>query len=143
MRFEVPNERRGHATTAVSAAAPANVRLGIDRQPAGSWTARNTGDAVHWSGGRIDDGATVRFPVVVTARTPPGQVAFRVVQRYDDGRRVVWRAALTVVPGPEPAESPDQHLGRALTGAAVGLIVIAASLLALRRLRRRSALQER
>ena len=81
------------------------------------------------------------FPLVVTARGDVGTETFRAMQGYDDGESVAWETVLTVLPAAAPDE-PSQQLGRALAAGAVGLAVIAGSLLVLRRLRRRT-LQER
>ena len=71
----------------------------------------------------------------MTARGDVGTETFRAVQGYDDGESVAWQTVLTVIPAPAEDE-PSQQLGRALAAGAVGLAVIAGSLLALRRVRK-------
>ena len=138
--FETPNERPPHATVSLEVKAPPGVELGSATPPAG-WKLQLTHDTARWTGGRIEGERTVSFPLAVTARTRAGTEVFKAVQGYDDGESVRWEAGLTVLPA-AGKEAPSQHLDRALAAGAVGLVVIAASFLALRLLRRRP-LQER
>jgi hypothetical protein len=138
--FETPNERPPHRTTGLVVTAPPGVELAAATAPRG-WTLRLSGGTARWSGGRISGRTVVRFPLSVTARVPAGTATFRATQAYDDGETVRWDAALTVLPA-SGAEAPSQHLDRALAAGAVGLVVIVASFVALRLLRRRP-LQER
>ena len=139
IRFDTPNEREGHVTTALRLEAPAGVELDAVAAPPGWQLAVDDGVAT-WTGGRIEGTDVVSFPLEVTARTEPGNQSFRAVQRYDDGESVHWDAALTVVPATGD-DAPSQQLGRAVAAGAVGLAVIAISLLIVWRIRRRS-LQE-
>jgi uncharacterized protein YcnI len=138
--FNTPNERRGRATTSLTIDAPPGFELSSAAAPAG-WVLELSGGTARWTGGRIEGEQTVTFPLVVTARTRAGVETFRAVQGYNDGEVVRWSADVTVLPA-AAEEAPPQHLRRALTAGAVGLAVIAASFLVLRRLRRRP-LQER
>lgn len=138
--FETPNERPPHATVSLEVKAPPGIELGSATPPAG-WKLELTHGTARWTGGRIGGERTVSFPLVVTARTRAGTELFRATQGYDDGKSVRWQAGLTVLPAAGD-EAPSQHLDRALAAGAVGLVVIAASFLALRLLRRRP-LQER
>jgi hypothetical protein len=138
--FETPNERPPHRTTALAVQAPPGVELSAVEAPSG-WRLELSGDTARWSGGAIAGRAVVRFPLSVTARIPAGTATFRAMQTYDDGERVRWDAALTVLPA-SGSEAPSQHLDRALAAGAVGLVVIAGSFFALRLVRRRP-LQER
>jgi uncharacterized protein YcnI len=138
--FETPNERRGRVTTSLAIEAPSGIELTSATAPAG-WVLELSGGKARWTGGRIEGERTVTFPLVVTARTRAGVETFRAVQGYDDGEVVRWNADVTVLPA-TTEESPPQHLRRAVTAGAVGLAVIGASFLVLRRLRRRP-LQER
>lgn len=138
--FETPNERPPHATVALEIDAPPGVALERLPPPRG-WSVEVDTTSARWSGGRIEGTRTVRFPLRVIARTRAGNQAFRAVQRYDDGEEVRWDATLSVLPA-AGTEAPSQHLGRALAAGAAGLVVLAGSLLVLRRLRRRP-LQER
>lgn len=133
--FETPNERAGHTTTSLALEAPAGFELEAVDPPPG-WRLRLTGQTARWTGGRIEGMSTVAFRLELTARTRAGLETFRAVQGYDDGRTVSWKTTLTVLPA-AAEEAPDQRLGRALAAGAVGLAVIAASLLVLRRLRAR------
>ena len=139
IRFDTPNEREGHVTTALRLEAPAGVELEAVAAPPG-WQLTLDDGVATWTGGRIEGTDVVSFPLEITARTEPGNQTFRAVQRYDDGESVEWDAALTVVPA-TGADAPSQQLGRAVAAGAVGLAVIAISLLILWRIRRRS-LQE-
>lgn len=138
--FEMPNERPPHATVSLEVKAPPGVELASATPPAG-WKLQLEHDRARWTGGRVEGRRTVAFPLVVTARTRAGTETFRATQGYDDGESVRWDAALTVLPAAGD-EAPSQHLGRALIAASVGMVVIVASFLALRLLRRRP-LQER
>jgi uncharacterized protein YcnI len=137
--FETPTERAGHVRTSLELTAPSGIELS-ERPPPSGWQLELSSDRVRWSGGRIAGTDTVSFPVTVTARTSAGPVTFFAEQGYEDGEVVRWAATLTVLPA--TADAPPQHFRRALVGGAIGLVVIAASLVALRRLRRRP-LQER
>ena len=138
--FETPNERAGRATTSLSLEAPAGIVLDEAASPPG-WRLAVTDGVATWTGGRIENDAVVAFPLDVTARTDAGLQVFRAIQGYDDGQVVRWEATLTVLPAAGD-EAPSQQLGRAFAAGAVGLAVIAISLLALWRVRQRS-LQER
>jgi len=140
IRFETPNERPPHATVGLVIQAPPGVAFEREPAPPG-WKLEVTTTRVRWTGGRIEGVRTVAFPIRVLARTRAGNQTFRAVQSYDDGQQVRWPASLSVLPA-EGDKTPSQHLGRALTAAAVGLVVLAGSLLVLRLLRR-SSLQER
>jgi Domain of unkown function (DUF1775) len=138
--FELPNERPPHATISLEVKAPPGVELASATPPAG-WKLELTHDRARWTGGRIEGRRTVAFPLNVTARTRAGTETFKATQGYDDGESVRWDAGLAVLPA-SGSEAPSQHLDRALAAGAVGLLVIAASFLVLRLLRRRP-LQER
>ncbi len=138
--FEMPNERPPHATISLEVKAPPGVELASAKPPTG-WKLELTPDRARWTGGRIEGQRTVAFPIAVTARTRAGTETFRATQGYDDGESVRWDAALTVLPA-AGKEAPSQHLDRAFAAGAVGLVVIVATFLVLRLLRRRP-LQER
>jgi hypothetical protein len=133
--FETPNERARHATTSLELEAPAGFELAAADPPRG-WSVAVTGQTARWTGGRIEGASTVAFRLELTARTRAGLETFRAVQGYEDGRTVAWKTTLQVLPA-SAEEAPDQRLGRALAAGAVGLAVIAGSLLVLRRLRAR------
>ena len=140
MSFETPNERSPHTTVSLEVKAPPGIELASATPPAG-WKLRLEGNTARWTGGRIDGRRIVAFPLLVTARTRAGTEIFKATQGYDDGESVRWDAGLTVLPAAGDA-APSQHLDRALLAGGIGLVVIAASFLALRVLRRRP-LQER
>jgi hypothetical protein len=79
--------------------------------------------------------------VRVLTRTRVGDQVFRAVQGYDDGRQVRWPATLSVLPA-TGAEASSQDRGRVIAASVAGLLVLAGSVLVLRRLRR-PPLQER
>ena len=140
IRFETPNERPPHATVQLAIEAPPGVVLESAPPPPG-WKLELETTRAQWSGGRIEGRKTVAFPIRVLARTRAGNEVFRAVQRYDDGEEVRWPATLSVLPAAGD-KAPSQHLGRALAAGAAGLLVLVASLLLLRLLRR-PKLQER
>jgi uncharacterized protein YcnI len=141
LSFDTPNEREEHATVALSVSAPAGLRFVSAEAPSG-WRVSVGAGTVTWSGGRLEGDAVASFPVRVRARTRAGGYAFSAEQRYDDGATVRWRASITVLPA-SGAAAPNEHPGRAIAAGVAGLVVIAATLLALGYLRRRRALQER
>lgn len=138
--FAVPNERPPHATTAVSATAPAGIAVVSATAPAG-WNATVSGSTVTWSGGRIEGRATASFPVRTLARVRAGTHTFTSVQTYDDGATVKWKVDLSVLPA-TGAAAPKQDPWGAVGAALVGIVVIAGSLIGMRLLRRRSTLQD-
>ena len=138
--FETPNERPPHATTSLVIDAPPGVALAAAEAPPG-WRLVVSGGRARWTGGRIEGRKVVSFPLFVTVRTRAGTEAFRAVQGYDDDEVVRWDANLSVLPA-AGSEAPSQHIDRALAAGAVGLVVILASFLGLRLLRRKP-LQER
>jgi hypothetical protein len=138
--FETPNERAPHATVSLTIQAPPGVAFSRVAPPAG-WTLRLTTTSARWTGGRIVGRRTVGFPVRVLARTPAGDHVFRAVQSYDDGQQVHWPATLSVLPATGASASSQDH-GRLIAAAVAGLLVLAGSILVVKRLRRPS-LQER
>jgi uncharacterized protein YcnI len=137
--FETPNERAQNATVELSTTAPPGVAIVSAGAPAG-WTATMKGSTVTWQGGRIEGARTVSFPVRVLAHVRAGTYAFTSVQTYSDGGVVRWQASLSVLPA-EGSAAPGQHPWGAVIAGAIGLVVIAASLVGVRRLRRRSLQQ--
>ncbi len=133
--FEVPNERPPHATVSLEVKAPPGIELASATPPAG-WKLELTHDRARWTGGRVEGQRTVSFPLALTARTRAGTEVFKATQGYDDGESVNWDVGLTVLPA-AGSQAPSQHLGRAVAAGAVGVVVIAASFLALRLVRRR------
>ena len=133
--FQTPNERPPHATTSLRLEAPAGIDLAIADPPPG-WQLSVSEGVATWTGGRIENSSVVAFPLQVTAHTDAGLQTFKAVQGYDDGETVEWDATLTVLPA-SGEEAPSQHVERAAVAGAVGLGVIAVSLLVLWRVRRR------
>lgn len=133
--FQTPNERPPHATTSLRLEAPAGIDLAIADPPPG-WQLSVSEGVATWTGGRIEHSSVVAFPLQVTAHTDAGLQTFKAVQAYDDGETVEWDATLTVLPA-SGEEAPSQHVERAAVAGAVGLGVIAVSLLVLWRVRRR------
>ncbi len=140
LTFATPNERAPKATVELSTTAPPGVKLVSAGAPAG-WEASIAGSTVTWRGGRIEGDRVASFPIRVLARVRAGTYEFTSVQRYSDGGVVRWRASFSVLPAEGPA-APRQHPWGAVIAGAIGLVVIAASLVGVRLLRRRS-LQER
>ena len=138
--FQTPNERPPHATTSLRIDAPAGIDLAIADPPAG-WQLSVSEGVATWTGGHIENSSVVAFPLQITAHTDAGLQTFRAVQGYDDGETVEWDATLTVLPA-SGEEAPSQHVERAVVAGAVGLGVIAVSLLVLWRTRRRPLQEE-
>lgn len=135
IRMTVPGERPSTPTIGVEATMPSGVSIVVASSPDG-WAATVEGATVKWAGGRIEGRAEVVFPVRIDPDVSPGTYGVAVRQRYADGAVVPWNSDLLVLPSTgEVARS-----GRtwpALGGAALGaLVLIGASLLVLRRLRR-------
>lgn len=140
LEVSVPNERPGHAAVAVTMTAPAGFEVTGSTAPPG-WTATVDGKRVTWKGRALASGAVLRLGVGVIARVRAGAVPVSFDQRYDDGEVVRWTTSLSVLPA-AGANAPAEHPWAAAAAGAVGLVVIVATLVGLRRLRRRS-LQER
>jgi uncharacterized protein YcnI len=134
--FATPNERPGHATTALEITAPAGVEIARADPPRG-WTVAVSGNRARWSGGRIEGESDVSFAVVVTARMRAGAATFQASQRYDDGEVVRWDARLTVLP-PSAEDSPPEHLRRAVIASVVGLVAIGGGFVSVALRRRRA-----
>jgi hypothetical protein len=140
LAFDAPNER-DVAMTSLELEAPPEVRFVALEAPPAGWRGTVGERRARWSGGRLPASATALYRLRARATGTPGSVAFRAVQRFEDGAVVRWETTLALVPGTGES-APQQHLGRALVAAVAGLGVIASSLLVLHRVRRRS-LQER
>jgi uncharacterized protein YcnI len=138
LRFDAPNERDKHMT-ALELVAPQGLVLVSAQAPPG-WQADVTGDRVTWSGNKLPPDGTARFAATFRATGSPGSVTILATQRFEDGASVRWRPTLALVPG--ASDNPDQHLGRALVAAVVGIGVIAGSLLLVHRARRRTLQEE-
>ena len=142
VEFQTPNERPPHATVSLVIDAPPGFVFAAADPPKGWELQLEQSDTrARWTGGKITGQGIVAFPLLVTAGTRAGLAGFRAEQLYDDVKTVRWNAEVTVLPA-TGAEAPSQHFDRALAAGAVGLVVIAASFLALRLVRRRP-LQER
>jgi uncharacterized protein YcnI len=139
--LDAPNERAGAPMTGLFVTLPSGLRADPADQPeTPGWTLHAAGRTVSWDGGSLAPDASAQFNLRLEASGAPGAVAIRAEQVYADGRSVEWTPSFTVLP--PAAEAPSQHLGRALVAAVVGLAVIAASLVAVRRLRRGSLQEE-
>lgn len=136
IRVEVPNERRGHATTGLTLRFPTGMDVIAATGPAG-WTAGVDGGTAVWSGGRVEGEKVVTFGVTVRTSLRADTYELLARQLYEDGEHVDFAPKLTVLPAAGYA-APKQHPGRAVIAAVVGLVVVAASLLGVRYLRRRS-----
>jgi len=130
----VPNERPPHATVVLEATMPAGISVVSTTAPEG-WTATVDGSTVTWSGGRITGRTEVVFPVRIEADVRAGTYGVAARQQYDDGAVVRWTSDLSVLPATGEA-APVERPWPAIVAAAVGIAVIAGSVLILRRLRR-------
>jgi uncharacterized protein YcnI len=138
--LDVPNERSPHATIRVVASPPPGISIVSAKAPPG-WLATVVNGSATWERGRISGSRTIGFPLWIDARVRAGTYSFRTEQRYDDGEIVRWQSDLQVLPA-TGAAAPKQHpLGAIVAGVAGGL-VIALSLAAAHRFRRKP-LQDR
>lgn len=137
--LDTPNERTTAAMTELVVEAPPDVTIVEVAAPVG-WEAESTREIATFTGGSLDPGATLQFVATLRAARA-GTSTLRAVQRFDDGRQVDWDVDVSVLPA-AGAAAPDQHLGRALVAASIGVIAVALSLLVVHRLRRGS-LQEK
>jgi len=138
--FLTPNERAPHVTTMLTVTAPPGITIENATAPDG-WNAAVTGSTVTWTGGRLTGRNTLDFPIRITSRVRAGNHGFAATQAYDDGGKVAWTVDLSVLPA-TGAAAPKQHPWGAIVAAVAGVLVIALSVLGLRRLRR-PPLQER
>jgi uncharacterized protein YcnI len=138
--FQAPNERAPRATVELRTTAPPGVRVISATAPPG-WRVVVSGSNVTWTNGRIEGTHIVAFPVRVLARVRAGTYSFLSAQRYDDGATVKWQATLSVLPA-EGSAAPSEHPWGAIVAALAGVLVIGASLIGIRLLRRRT-LQDR
>jgi uncharacterized protein YcnI len=136
LALSVPNER-DVPMSAVTLTVPEGFRV-VGAQPAGGWTAAVTDRSATWSGGELPGRGTANLTVELEAPAEPGSVSLLAEETYPDGGVVRWPVAVTVVPGDEAS----QNLRAALVVGILGLLVITALALLLRRRRPRS-LQEK
>jgi uncharacterized protein YcnI len=134
VELHAPNERREAPMTAFSLTAPTGVEL-LEALPAGAWRGTVDGPTATWTGGRLGPMRVGVLRARMRAEGEPRAVKLVAVQRFADGAGVRWDVDLTIVPG-EEAETPSQHLGRALVVLLVGAVVIGGSLVVLHRTRR-------
>lgn len=133
---EIPNERPGHATTGLTLTFPAGFTVDA-AEDTDAWRGSTDGRTASWTGDRITGESSVTFTVELTAVAPTGTYDVGLDQRYDDDRSVLTKAQIVVLPALEGDATPDQHVGRAIVVAVVGVVVVVGSLLALHALRRR------
>jgi hypothetical protein len=135
IELDVPNERQSPMTV-LKVELPEG--LTVERAEAASgWLAQTEERRVTWSGASLEPAATARFPLHIRADRPAGQVALVATQRYADGASTPWDVTVTVLPA-AGGDAPSSHLGWAVGAAAVGVVLVAGSLVALHRLRRKS-----
>jgi LPXTG-motif cell wall-anchored protein len=139
LALDVPNERRGHAMTALAVTLPRSMEL-RGAEPRGAWRASTDGRTATWTGGTLEPGATGVFALSAEAPARSGRVELAAEQRFADGRRVRWDVRLEVTPA--PATGDDQRFGLALLIGFAGLAAVVAGLVLSYRRRTRS-LQER
>jgi hypothetical protein len=138
LRLDVPNERRDRPMTMLTVIVPGDMEL-LRGEPLGAWQPTLDGRTVVWRGGSLRPLQTAVFALWVVAPHRAGGAELDAEQGYADGRRVRWRVELDVTPAP----GPEQRLGAAALVALAGVaLVLAGSLVVLRRTRRRT-LQER
>jgi uncharacterized protein YcnI len=128
LTFSAPNERAPHAVDELVVTAPPGVVLHAVSPPPG-WSMDVAESTVTWRGGRIGPGEIGEFRVAASTELEPGNVAFRAVQRYDDGATVNWTIEFTVLPA---RNAPKEHLWPALLAGVIGFVVIVGGLAFLR-----------
>ena len=121
--FAAPNERLPHVLTRLTITAPPGVDLAPATSPRG-WKLSVSGATATWSGETFAPGLGSQGPFRIAASTSlaPGAVTFHAVQRYDDGGRIRWNVAFTILPA--ATATPHQHLRLAIVTAILGLVVI-------------------
>jgi uncharacterized protein YcnI len=132
---QVPNERRGHATTGVTLGFGKGFTV-VKAAQVGSWSPRSETTDAAWRGGRISGSDQVDFPLTVEANVPAGSYDVTLLQAYDDGRSVTTKTQILVLPA-AGENAPSEHPGRAIIAAIAGILVVGGSLVGLRALRRR------
>jgi hypothetical protein len=132
-----PNER-DVPMTGLAVTVPQGVRI-VAARPNGKWRGVVDGDTATWSGGTLAPDKATSFFVELEATLEPGPVQLQADQLYPNGEVASWPVALTVLPGPDEA---PQNLRGAIVVLVVGLVLVVAFVLLLRRRYARS-LQER
>jgi hypothetical protein len=135
MSFAVPNERP-EPMSGVTVSVPADFRI-VRAHPTAGWTATLDGSTATWRGGPLAHLTVETFRLDVDVSAPPGPVTLNTRERYPSGATVDWPATLTVVPGPQGADSGS--LDRGLTAAIAGVGVIFVAGLAVLAWRRKAA----
>ncbi len=133
LQLAVPNERVSHSTTELTVTLPTGLDVVTVTSPPG-WEAISNTREVTWSGGRIEGTRSEVFGLRVDTIAAPGTVNLNAVQRYEDGADVSWKTSLTIVPGDAASDAGSSRRTLAIGAAA---LVVASTLVALRRLRRR------
>ena len=131
--FAAPNERLPHLMTGLTIAAPTGIELASAPPPRG-WKLSIVGRTATWSRDAATTAKQQQVPFRIVASTTsltPGAVSFHAVQRYDDGGRVRWTVAFTILPA--ATATPRQHLLPAIVTAILGLVVIGLLLFRMRR----------
>jgi uncharacterized protein YcnI len=138
---DAPNERPSQPMTRLVVVLPEGLSAAPEGQPeTRGWRLRTEGRRVSWSGGSVPPDAPAAFALRLRADGDARTLTVGIEQHYPDGGVVSWQPAFTVLPA--TGSSPGQHPGRALVAAGVGLVVIGASLVLGRRLRRGSLQRE-
>lgn len=93
-RVVVPNERESSATTGVDLKLPPGVTFALVEQIAG-WRAQivKQGSEIaqlRWRGGSVPPGAYAELRFIARNPVKTGPVAWKALQRYDDGTIVRW-----------------------------------------------------
>ena len=93
-RVIVPNERESQATTGVDLRMPAGITFALVESVAG-WHTKlvKRGSEIaelRWRGGRVPPGGYVELRFIARNPVRTGTIAWKALQRYDDGSVVRW-----------------------------------------------------
>ena len=93
-RVIVPNERESQATTGVDLKMPAGITFALVESVAG-WRTQvvkrgSTISELRWRGGRVPPGGYAELHFIARNPVRTGAIAWKALQRYDDGSVVRW-----------------------------------------------------
>jgi uncharacterized protein DUF1775 len=135
MSFAVPNERP-EPMSGVIVSVPAGFRI-VRAHVTPGWAATVDGSRATWRGGPLAHLNVETFRLDVEVSADPGSATLNTRELFPSGAAVDWPATLTVVPGPDDAQS--EGTGRGWIAATIGISLIFTAGLALLAWRRNAA----